>query len=98
MWLQTALSKVAAIPAVLEHGEQIMLLSPHELAKLCSHALGSSPSIMHIRRMQKLVTAVARVPLRQRMQLVFAGYHARFLKIGVVVPGNLVCKIAMDTM
>lgn len=44
---------------------------------------------MHIRCLQQLVTAIVRVSLWQRMQLVLAGYQARFAEIGVVASGDL---------
>ncbi|KAL0049117.1 hypothetical protein WJX82_006966 [Trebouxia sp. C0006] len=40
-------------------------------------------------RLQRLVAAVARLTLRQRMQLVFEGYRARFAKIGAITLGDL---------
>ena len=75
---------------MLDHIEQIVLLQPDQLVSLCKSLLGDSPSTVEIRRLQKLVTAVARISLRQRMQLVFAGYRIRFAKIGVIIPGTVI--------
>lgn len=40
-------------------------------------------------RLQQLVTAVSRITLKQRMQLVFQGYIARFAEIGAYCQGAL---------
>ncbi|KAL0028853.1 hypothetical protein WJX77_001065 [Trebouxia sp. C0004] len=61
-------------------------------------------------RLQRLVAAVTRLSLRQRTQLVFEGYRARFAKIGAITSGDLeylkqadlmamqLPPIALDTM
>ena len=84
-WLPKALDRSANLRAMVDHRRQIVLLPASHLADVCKSYQSST---VEVKRMQKPVSAVARVSMQQRMQLVFAGYQARFAKIGAITSGT----------
>ncbi|DBA95480.1 TPA: Nuclear pore complex protein Nup98-Nup96 [Trebouxia sp. C0006] len=88
-WLQEAVKKSADLHGMLVHHQQVILMQSHHLRDFCKSCLSTACSQLDVFRLQRLVAAVARLTLRQRMQLVFEGYRARFAKIGAITLGDL---------
>ncbi len=88
-WLQEAVKKSADLHGMLDHHQQVILMQSHHLRDFCKSCLSTACSQLDVFRLQRLVAAVARLTLRQRMQLVFEGYRARFAKIGAITLGML---------
>ena len=63
-------------------------MQSHHISDFSKTCLSDADSNLAVRRLQRLATAVARISLRQRMQLVFEGYRARFAQIGAVTAGT----------
>ena len=83
-----------------------LLLQPHHITSFCSKNPAKSDAANReivTARLQRLVTAVSRISLHQRMQLVFQGYKARFAEIGAYCQGvfcstlNTISLIVMRT-
>lgn len=70
------------------HPQQVVLMQSHHISDFSKTCLSDADSNLAVRRLQRLATAVARISLRQRMQLVFEGYRARFAQIGAVTAGT----------
>ncbi len=88
-WLQEAVTKSAELQGMLDHHQQVVLMQSHHLSDFCKSCLSTACSQLQVSRLQRLVAAVTRLTLRQRMQLVFEGYRARFAKIGAITLGML---------
>ena len=87
-WLQKAFGDSAALHAMVDHSAQMVLMQPHDVSDFCKSCFSKSHSRLDVNRLQRLVTAVAHISLRQRMRIIFAGYRARFARIGAITAGN----------
>ena len=87
-WLRSGDSSTNIL-ANLDHVEQLFMIQPTSLKDFCTPVLKSSSGSAAIVLLQKVMTAVARLSLRQRMHLIFTAYKARFAEIGVVTTGAL---------
>ena len=68
-----------------------ILLQPHHIISYCQHFMTQSDqaiSQLDIARQQRLTTAVSRISIQQRMQIVYLAYRARFGEIGVCTLGG----------
>ena len=74
-WLQEAATKSADLQGMLDHHQQVVLMQSHHLSDFCKSCLSSACSQLQVSRLHRLVAAVTRLTLRQRMQLVFEGYR-----------------------
>ena len=90
-WVQEALAQSADLQAMLDHPQQVVLMQSHHMSAFSKSCLSDASSNLTVRRLQRLTTAVARISLRQRMQLVFEGYRARFDQIGAFTAGTHLC-------
>ena len=89
-WLTSGeMSTIPNILANLDHVEQLFMLQPTSLKDFCVPVLKSSSGSAAVLPLQKVMTAVARLSLRQRMHLIFTAYKARFAEIGIVTAGTL---------
>ncbi len=68
-----------------------ILLQPHHITSYCQQFMVQSDqgiSQLDIARQQRLLTAVSRISMHQRMQIVFMGYRGRFAEVGVCTRGE----------
>lgn len=68
-----------------------ILLQPHHITSYCQQlTLQSDQGIpqLDMARQQRLLTAVSRVSMHQRMQIVFMGFKGRFAEVGVSTQGE----------
>lgn len=68
-----------------------ILLQPHHITSYCQQfILQSDPGMsqLDVARQQRLLTAVSRVSMHQRMQIVFMGFRERFAAVGVCTQGE----------
>lgn len=69
-----------------------LLLQPCHITTFCSEELQQADAPaqqLTCARLQRFVTALSRITMQQRLQLVFQGYKARFAEIGVLCQGLL---------
>ena len=97
-WVQEALAQSADLQAMLDHQQQVVLMQSHHMSDFCKTCLSEAVSNLAVRRLQRLAIAVARISLRQRMQLVFEGYRARFALIGAIMSGTLVLNLVLTLL
>ena len=66
-----------------------ILLQPHHITSYCQFMVQSDQGIsqLDVARQQRLLTAVSRISIYQRMQIVFMGYRGRFAEVGVCTQG-----------
>lgn len=65
-----------------------ILLQPHHITSYCQQFMVQSDDgilQLDIARQQRLLTAVSRISMDQRMQIVFMGYRGRFSEVGVCI-------------
>lgn len=96
--MQEALAQSADLQAMLDHPQQLVLMQSHHTSDFSKTCLSDADSNLAVRRLQRLATAVARISLRQRMQLVFEGYRARFALIGAIMSGTLVLNLLLTLL
>ena len=67
-----------------------VLIQPHHITSYCQKFMMQSNqgvSQLEVARQQRLLTAVSRISMHQRMQIVFMGYRERFAEVGVCTRG-----------
>lgn len=67
-----------------------ILLQPHHITSYCQSMVQSNQGLSQLdtARQQRLLTAVSRISMHQRMHIVFMGYRARFAEFGVCTRGE----------
>ena len=94
-WMQQTVVWPAALTSQFEADTDLskhcILLQPHHITAYCQQFTVQSNrgvSQHDIARRQRLLTAVSRVSMHQRMQIVFMGYRGRFAEVGVCTRGE----------
>lgn len=67
-----------------------ILLQPHHITSYCQSMVQSNQGLSQLdtARQHRLLTAVSRISMHQRMHIVFMGYRARFAEVGICTPGE----------
>lgn len=77
--------------ARIDLSKYCILLQPYHITSYCQQfMLQSNPGMsqLDVARQQRLLTAVSRVSMHQRMQIVFMGFRERFAEVGVCTQGE----------
>ncbi len=84
VWPQGFENQCGAEPSLSKY---CILLQPHHITSYCLQS-DRGISQLDIARHQRLLTAVSRISMHQRMQIVFMGYRGRFSEVGVCTQGE----------